>query len=394
MCDRALFAAALLASATISVVPASSHHPGIGGAGGAGAITTIGADTLNEGQFAVSAFIEYIRLNQLSNATLLANIGNDVHGLSSIETGTLALAYGITNDLMVAIRLPWVRRTGILEGAQENPSSSPTIHDRGSTSGFGDVTVLGQYRFLNNQATGTQAAALFGVKAPTGRTDLIDPFGERFETEFQPGSGSWDGLLGAALTQRLNASWTLQANLLGVATGTGAQDTNLGDRFLYNAAVVYRVFGETASEPHSHEGHVGYAHAAPHHHMAAQAPPAHTHIALDAMLELNGEWHDKQRRAGVVDPNSGGDTIYLSPGLRLTIEKWSAYISGGVPIVSDLKWNSTDARLARGRRYRGRIRSQLATARALKRGRYCFPNIALGCGNWSNGCRVARPISS
>ena len=109
-----------------------------------------------------------------------------MHGLKSVQSQTLALAYGITNDLMVAVRLPWVRRTGILEGVQEDPAEPATINDRGGTSGFGDVTLLGQYRFLNNMATGTQVSALFGVKAPTGRTNQVDPFGERFERSFRP----------------------------------------------------------------------------------------------------------------------------------------------------------------------------------------------------------------
>jgi Putative MetA-pathway of phenol degradation len=334
-----LFASILLASPAIGLNTAWAHHPGIGGAGGAGPIDTIGADTLDQGQFAVSAFIEYVRLHQLGNATLLANIGNDVHGLSSIDTRTLALAYGITNDFMVTARLPWVRRTGILEGEQGDPEEPPSIHDRGSTSGFGDVTVLGQYRFLNNQGSGTQVAGLFGFKAPTGRTGLIDPFGEVFEAEFQPGSGSWDGLLGAAFSQRLDTRWTFHANMLGVVAGTGTQDTNLGNRLLYNAAVVYRIFGETANEPHSHDAHAGYAHEEPHPRMVTKAPPParpHSHIALDGVLELNGEWHDKQRTAGVIDPNSGGNTIYLSPGLRLTVENWSGYVSAGFPLVKDL----------------------------------------------------------
>ena len=69
----------------------------------------------------------------------------------------------------------------------------------------------------------------------------------------------------------------------------------------------------------------------------APAPVApHAHVALDALLELNGEWHDKQRAAGVSDPNSGGNTIYLSPGLRLTVENWSSYVTVGVPIVKEL----------------------------------------------------------
>jgi hypothetical protein len=36
--------------------------------------------------------------------------------------------------------------------------------------------------------------------------------------------------------------------------------------------------------------------------------------ALDLVLELNGEWHDHQRIAGVNDPNSGGNVVFLSPG--------------------------------------------------------------------------------
>mgnify|MGYP003501039341 CR=1 FL=1 len=36
-----------------------------------------------------------------------------------------------------------------------------------------------------------------------------------------------------------------------------------------------------------------------------------TPYTLDLVLELNGEWHDKQRIAGIADPNSGGTTVYL-----------------------------------------------------------------------------------
>jgi len=334
------FIAAVAVSMTIDAGTAFAHHPGVGGAGGAGGIFTIGAGTLDQGQFAFSAFIEYVRLNQLSDATLLANIGNDVHGLQSIESRILAISYGFTNDLTVSVRFPWVRRTGILEGVQEDPADPATVRDRGNTFGFGDVTVLGQYRFLNNQASGTQAAVLFGVKLPTGVTSLVDPFGEIFEAEFQPGSGSWDGLFGVAFSQRLSPAWSFHANVLAIATGTGTQDTNLGNRFLYNAALAYRVFGEAAGELHSHDPRAAYAHAGHSHSpmvtKARTAAAPHTHVALDALLEVNGEWHDKQRTAGIVDPNSGGNTIYVSPGLRLTVENWSSYVLVGIPVVNDL----------------------------------------------------------
>jgi hypothetical protein len=335
------FIASLIGTTALGLSSVSAHHPGIGGTGGGGGITTIGAGTLDPGQLAAAFMVEYIKFRQLSDATLLANAGHDVHGLSAIESRTMSPAYGITSDLMVSARLPWVRRSGIREGVQEDPLHLVTLNDRGSTSGVGDLTVLGQFRFLNDMAAGTQVAALFGVKAPTGRTGEFERFGERFETEFQAGSGSWDGLFGAAFSQRLNASWSVHDNVLAVATGTGSQDTNLGNRFIYNAAVVYRVFGETANERH---GHDAFAHAGPHNSItkapAAAAP--HNHVALDAMLELNGEWHDKQRTAAIADPNSGGNTIFLSPGLRLTVEKWSGFLSLGIPVVTDV--NGTQAK--------------------------------------------------
>ena len=43
-----------------------------------------------------------------------------------------------------------------------------SVTRRGGTAGLGDATVLGQWRFFNNGATGTEAALLFGVKLPTG----------------------------------------------------------------------------------------------------------------------------------------------------------------------------------------------------------------------------------
>ena len=339
MINRLSFLVTLIASTAIGASAASAHHPGIGGIGGAGGIFTIGAGTLDQGQFAFSAFVDYLRLKQLSDPTLLANIGKDVHGLQTVESRALAFAYGITSDLTISARLPWVRRTGILEGVQEDPADPATVRDRGNTSGFGDVTVLGQYRFLNNQVSGTQAAVLFGVKAPTGATSLVDPFGELFEAEFQPGSGSWDGLFGAAFSQRLTPALSFHANILAIATGTGTQDTNLGNRFLYNGALAYRLFGETASEPHSHDSRNAYAHAGHNHsRIVTKAPTAaapHGHVALDALLEVNGEWHDKQRTAGIIDPNSGGNTIFISPGLRLTVDNWSSYVLVGIPVVNN-----------------------------------------------------------
>src|SRR4029078_8917195 len=155
---------------------------------------------------------------------------------------SISAAYGITNDFTVAVRAGGVRRSGISETAEDMLSgghmgmmnagdmtslmSPDGINRRGNSAGFGDVTMLGQYRFHNNTQAGTSAAVLFGFKAPTGSTSQRDAFGNLFEAEFQPGSGSWDGLLGAAFSKRMGR-WGFDVSGLYYLISTGTQNTNL-----------------------------------------------------------------------------------------------------------------------------------------------------------------------
>ena len=339
-------------------LPAEAHHPGGGGnTGSGGPINTISADTLSEGLIAASVRYEFIRMGQLSDADLLAAAakGTHAHSLRSIDAVSLSVAYGITNDFTVGVRAAGVRRSDIREPGEDMLSgghmgimnstdmsglmSPDGINRRGNSAGFGDVTMLGQYRFHNNAQNGTSAAVLFGFKAPTGSTSQRDNFGNLFEAEFQPGSGSWDGLLGAAFTKR-TGRWSFDVSGLYYLISTGTQNTNLGDRFLFGAAVSYRLVGATGSskEVELHEycmqprnqlqEHCLYH--ANHDHSDMMKTP----YTLDLVLELNGEWHDKQRIAGIPDPNSGGTTVYLSPGVRVGFDRFSGFVSVGVPVIN------------------------------------------------------------
>jgi outer membrane putative beta-barrel porin/alpha-amylase len=242
--------AATGAIALLCAAPAFAHHPGgVGNTGTAGPINTISATTLEQGQVGIAFLYEYIKLGGLSDAVLAEAAGRHehVHSIGTIQSPSLGGAIGITNDFMVLLRLPYVLRTDIREGHHEHLAGgivSNTVDFRGDSAGIGDFTALGQWRFFNNRASGTEVALLFGGKAPTGRTNVFDDLGERFEAEFQPGSGGWDGVLGLAATQHLGR-WSLDANVLYQFVGTGVQDTNLGDRFRYNAAVSFRAIGWT-----------------------------------------------------------------------------------------------------------------------------------------------------
>jgi hypothetical protein len=334
----------LVGACALMASPALAHHPGgTSNTGGAGPITTISAETLEAGHGAVAFLYEYIAFGGLGDRDLIdaASKHQHVHSISTIQNAAASAAYGVTDEFMVSVRMPYVLRTDIREGHHEHlPGGivSNTVDYRGDSSGFGDVTVLGQYRFLDNRATGTQAAFLFGVKAPTGATDRVDALGELFEAEFQPGSGSWDFLLGAAFTQRFGA-WSFDANVLGILAGTGTQDTKLGDRFLYNAAVSYRLVGYTPPEEHTGLPSSALAHGpVPHRHAhpLEKIPAAPPQWRVDAILELNGEWHDFETTAGVRDPNSGGHVLLLSPGLRVGYGNVSGFATFGIPIVNDM----------------------------------------------------------
>ena len=314
---------------------ANAHHPGgVGNTTGVGPIFTISAATLEQGHAALGLWYEYARLSGLSDAQLITAAGQHIHAhsIKTIESAVAAFAYGITNDLMVSVRAPINRCTDIREGHHSHGPEGNTVDFRGDSTGFGDMTALGQWRFYNNIITQTQAALLFGVKAPTGTTNLDDINGELFETEFQPGTGSWDWLLGAAFTQQFGA-WSFDTNVLYVGVSTGAQQTNMGDRFSYNAAVSYRLMG-AVNDPRNAFAHAGHSHNPS--VLKAPVTVPRPSFALDAIFEINGEWHDKQTVAGVVDQNSGGNVIYLGPGLRATYDRFSAYTLIGLPIVNHM----------------------------------------------------------
>ena len=341
-------AGALLLAATS---PAMSHHPsGTGTSSTGGPIVTIPGTTLQKGASALYLVFEHMSFEELSDAVLEAAAAKDqhAHSLATLESPALGYSYGLTDRVMVSVQLPYVVRTGIREAShhhdeaeeaeehhhaggevEEHHEESETV-DRGDTDGIGDLTLFGQYRFYG-QDTGLQASFFGGIKTPTGETGERDDQGELFEAEFQPGSGSWDPMLGLALT-RAQSRWSVDGNVLYTIATEGTQYTDLGDRFHYNGAVTYRLKGGDAEASHevaAHHSHYGQSHN--HNHASSSKG-----LVIDAVLELNGEWQAKQNVSGETDPNSGGNVVFLSPGLRVASNSWSGFVTVGLPILNDL----------------------------------------------------------
>ena len=102
-------------TALLLATPAHAHHPsGAGTAGGAGPIVTIPGTTLEKGRGSAAVVFEFIGLNALSDAQL--SVPGHPHSLDAIFAPSLLYSYGITDDLTLTLRLPFMRRTNIREG--------------------------------------------------------------------------------------------------------------------------------------------------------------------------------------------------------------------------------------------------------------------------------------
>jgi len=323
---------------TLALMGASSvswaDHPSLSfGAATAGPITTIPAVTLPRGTKSFGVQVEYVKSKQFSDQQLLDldAQGIDAHSSGYLVSTSLGFGYGVTDDFTVGVQLPFVERAGL------RAVEAGTVESLGNSKGLGDVTVLGKYRAINSANNAYQAALLFGVKARTGETNKRNQAGALFSTEHQPGSGSWDPLLGAAASKAMGKT-SLDASVLYAFAGNGAQDTRLGDRLHYNMAMSFRVAGPEEAHAHHHDKHD----KRPYVKGEGVAPHAHD-AAWDLIMELNGEWQGKQKTAGVTEQNSGGTLVYFSPGVRLsTGSNWAANLSVGVPVIQHLRASHAD----------------------------------------------------
>jgi Putative MetA-pathway of phenol degradation len=317
-------------TATIGVSAGTQTSFAHGDSGGSGGVILPAGVTL------VAVDYDFIKFNEISDArlTALALQGvAEVHSLKTIAVPALTLGYGLTRDLTLSVRLPYLDNQEL----RETDPAAAGVNARGGISGFGDASFTGTYRFYNDQNTGIDAALVLGVKVPTGPTSRIDLSGERFETEHQPGSGSWDGILGGRASRELDRL-TLSANVLYQFSGVGAADTRLGDRLGYGISAGYRIWSSSGGE-HAQHSHNAYG-TAPGHDQ--EQIDDHSGTAVDLSLGLNGEWAGKVNTAGDINQNTGGNVLFLTPGVKVTIGNWAGYIDAGIPIARNLNGIQSD----------------------------------------------------
>ncbi len=209
----------------------------------------------------------------------------------------VVLGYGVTENLSLTLQLPYVeRRTRQVEDHDFLGQSE-------KSTGIGDIITYGKYRFYNKLFG---AAAIFGVKAPTGQIDEHDRQGSKFEPEEQPGTGSTDFMFGLALNKALGR-FTVDGSIIYQLKGTGSQDYEFGD--------VVRVNIQGACTIKERGKYPG----------------------VQLLAGVNAQFAEKDHQDHDMISDTGGTTVFISPGLSTQLNnKISSSVVVGVPVIQNL----------------------------------------------------------
>ncbi len=211
------------------------------------------------------------------------------------------LGYGATPDLALFGIVPYVDKS--LEATQGG------VRRTRSASGLGDASLFGRYTVYHRDWPGRtlRVAPFVGLELPTGEDDERDGFG-RLPPSVQPGSGSWDPFGGLVLTyQTLDFQVDAQASY---KANTQANGFEFGDVARLDGSLQYRLWPRE---------------------LGAGVPGF-----LYGVLEANLIHQDKNRIDGKDDPNSGGVSLFVLPGLQYVTKRWIVEAGVQIPVVQDL----------------------------------------------------------
>ena len=268
-------------------------------------INTESAVPLPATAWSLAVRYEEQQFDRLSDDTILslaeADPDADLHSVEAVKTTLFNVSYGFSENVTLSLSLPFVERTDIRAPHLHEEDNELEVEREGDSSGIGDAKLFGHWRFAKGENHST--SLIFGISAPTGKDDDTSPEGEMYEQEFQPGSGSWDPLLGIAYSRsfgRIGLDASTTYNLV----SEGSQQTDLGDWVTYNAGVSYLLNPDPG-------------------------------LQWRLVVEANGLWRDKLNQDGEDERNAGGHWLNLAPGIVAGGENWSVFVNVALPVVND-----------------------------------------------------------
>ncbi len=182
-----------------------------------------------------------------------------------------------------------------------------------STNGFGDAAVLAKYRLTNPDNPRLIFTLATGAKIPTGKSDLTRHDGIPLNADLQPGSGSWDALVwvNGIYTLQLRPTATISSTM--IMSLKGKNRNYLGDETYQFGNELQLLVTLNDNFPLWNK-------------------------VIDTSMTLRYRKALRDRFNDLNMPNTGGDWVFLAPGLALNISpKLAVNANVELPIFSKVE---------------------------------------------------------
>ncbi|GMR00930.1 MAG: hypothetical protein BMS9Abin19_0273 [Gammaproteobacteria bacterium] len=205
----------------------------------------------------------------------------DRAGDNKRDVAGLELTYGLTGDWAAGIDIPYVKKS-------TNSSSE---------SGQGDLRLFTKYRFWRKDGPGVQQSMTVAVKVKTNTGSSGDS---------NVSSGTTDSMLGLAYGYE-SRKWYRWAALRYLFNGENDTGLRRGNKILYDLVGGIRQHQTSYLEPDT-----------------------------VWLLELNGEYSERNELDGSALSNSGGNEVFVSPGIFWTLRNFAVKAGVQIPVLSQL----------------------------------------------------------
>jgi hypothetical protein len=195
-----------------------------------------------------------------------------------------SILYGVTDDFSISFNVP------IAANYKENKNHS---------SGWEDIFLQLEYAFYEDKTAtfAEQATFVTSITFPTG------------SARKQPTTGfsSSSFFLGATFN-RMYTDW-FGFTSHGVLLTTSDEGTKFGNGFFYQFGLGRNILSVTSE------------------------------LIVSGMIEINGLYVKKDKIRKITDPNSGGNTVYITPSLWVSSKKLIVQLGFGLPATQHLFGN-------------------------------------------------------
>lgn len=287
-------------------VPASAcpcQGPGVA----AGGVQVWSARTLERGSFAALLRADYVGYESLSQDEIVELTDEIPGGRGHLNVSdasiltTVGVSYGVTDRLEAGLLLGYYAAFDVGEG---HPYSTGfEFSDFGDIDGITDTWFLAKYRAYSS--SNADVAVVAALKAPTGQDDIVID-GERVDQSMQPATGSCDGSLAFAYSRIFNSRVVASASVQYILR-TSANDYRMGNQINAGVAVTARLNHVFASR------------------------------GVWGLLEVSLRDQGINEQSGEELVNSGGTTVFATPGLRANVtSEIAATLALSLPFVQAL----------------------------------------------------------